>query len=356
MPKLDLVDYVGQRVATYRFELVDIKTGYRQVVHPLADTVPTLSHDTNRTITRRLDNFILGVGESALVNVITSRIELFMVIDDEDFPLGRYMFNNETQVQFTSGEVSSSSLYDEGFIVDQRIDESFSERAAYGSGSGSAISPRIQRVLLKLLENLPILADIAPTPFTTDASWPAGTSRGFIVEQLSIDGDYFSPWFGNDHKMHFIRSFDPVNATVTFDLDSGNRVLRERIFKTNDLIDAPNSFVVISNSANAQVEEITGRYDVPGSAPHSIQNRGFVIPFIENRQIETQEQAKAIATNIGQRATIFERVELYTAPDPRHDSYDVLHWQGSNWLELGWSLPLIEGAAMQHVARKAYES
>lgn len=354
LPKLDMLSYVGQRTATYRFELVNIRTGYRRVVHPLQDATPTLSHDVGRTVTRRLDNLVFSIEESDLVDVITTRIEPFMVLDGVSYPLGRYMYNNETLAQFTSGDISSGSLYDESFIVDQRITESFSQRSSVSAGSASAVSPRIQLVILALLQDLPITVDIEPTPFYTDGGWPAGTSRGFIVEQLAIDGDYFSPWFGNDTKMHFIRSFDPATAVATFDLDEGNRVFLDRVYKTNDLIDAPNAFIVISNGPEAQSREITGRYDAPSSAPHSILNRGFTIPFVENRQVNTPEQAKAIATNIGQRTTIFERVEFYTAPDPRHDSYDVLRWRGDNWLELGWSLPLVEGAAMQHVARKAY--
>lgn len=353
-PKLDLLDYVGQRTATYRFDLVNIKTGYRRVVHPLRDSAPTLTHDTSRTIVRQLNNLVFTVPDSGFIDVITTRIEPFMVLEDVEYPLGRYIYNNETRAIFTAGEWSSGTLYDEGFIVDQKLTDSFSDRAVVSVGSGSATSARIQLVIAKLLSGLPIVTEIAPTAFYSSAGWPAGTSRGFIVEQLALDGDYLSPWFAHDHRMKFIRSFDPSTAVVTFDLDAGNKVLRERIYKTNDLIDAPNVFIVISNGIAAQQSEITGRYDVPSSAPHSVENRGFESPYVENRQVETAEQAKAVATNIGQRQTIFERIELYTPPDPRHDGYDVLRWQGENWLEIAWSLPLIEGAAMQHIARKAY--
>lgn len=353
-PRLDLLDYVGQRTATYRFELVDIVTGYRQVVHPLSSSVPTLSHDVSRTITRRLDNLIFNPPTSDLIDVIRSRIDIFMVLDGIDYPLGRYMYNNETIIEFTSGDVSSGALYDEGFIVDQRIPESFSSVVSAAGVVLPNDERRIRTVIQNLLSSLPITLDLASSEFFSASGWPAGTSRGFIVEQLALDGDYFSPWFGNDQHMHFIRSFDPATVTPTFDLDSGNRVLRERIFKTNDLIDAPNEFVVVSNGVDAQSAEVVGRYFVPASAPHSVPNRGFVIPFIDDRQVTTLEQADAVARNLGQRFTIFERIELYTAPDPRHDGYDVLRWRGDNWLELSWSLPLVEGAAMQHVARKAY--
>lgn len=354
LPKLDLLDYVGQRTATYRFDLVNNKTGYRREVHPLSDTTPMLTHDISRTITRQLNNLTFIVPDANFIDVITTRIEPFMILEGVEYPLGRYMCNNNTMQLFTAGDWSSGTLYDEGFIVDQKLSESFSDSAFIAVGTPT--SPRVRQVILKLLESLPIVVDIEPTPFYTNAGWPAGTSRGFVVEQLAIDGDYLSPWFSHNYHMKFIRSFDPATATVSLDLDVGNRVLRDRIFKTNDLIDAPNVFVVIGNGTEAQETDIIGRYEVPSSAPHSIANRGFESPYVENRQVETEEQAKAIATNIGQRATVFERIELYTPPDPRHDGYDVLRWQGDNWLEIAWSLPLQEGAAMQHIARKAYET
>jgi hypothetical protein len=79
-----------------------------------------------------------------------------------------------------------------------------------------------------------------------------------------------------------------------------------------------------------------------------------VIPEVVDWQVDTVEQANAIAFNLGQRQTVFERVQFDTIPDPRHDSYDVFRLDGSNWLEIAWSLPLLEGSSMSHVGRKVY--
>ena len=348
VPQLDLDDWIGQRSATFRFDYVDIITGYRTPVTPLkTGGIPTVSHDVGRTITRQLSNANFGVVDTSLINVIAGRIEPFMVFTDAEYPLGRYMFNNQTKFDWTSGTLCSCAMYDEGFIVDQQTSASF-------GAESNALNPLVDSLLQALLNGLPITVTIEPTTFTSSGAWPAGTSRGYIVEQLAIDGGYFSPWFDNTGVMRFIQAFDPATSVVTFDLDSGNRVLRGRATRTNDLIDAPNRFIVISNSANAITETIASSYDVPSSAPHSIANRGFVIAKTETRQLDTSVQAVAVARNLGLRQTIFERVELYTAPDPRHDGYDVLRWRGENWLELAWSLPLIEGSEMQHIARKVY--
>lgn len=346
---LDLDDCTGQRQASFQFDLVDIVTGYRRTLHPDRDKVPVLTHDTTRTIKRQISNLWFGKEDTAALNTISARIEVFMLTGGGKFPLGQYLFNDQTRIRFTSGVLSSSALYDNGFIVDQAIEQSF---PVFSIGA-SAIS--VEQVVRDLLFGLPVTYTAEPTPFQTVGSWPAGTSRGSVLEQLALDGDWFSPWFDHTNVLRFIRSFDPALAIPTFDYDSGNQVFQDGIVETDDLLNAPNRFVVISNGATGQPATPTfGSYDVPSSAPHSIANRGFVLSAVFDRQVENGVQAAAIAANLGQRQTIFERIELATAPDPRHDSYDVIRWQGENWLEISWSMPLVEGSQMTHVARKAY--
>jgi hypothetical protein len=347
-PKLDLDDYVGQRVATFRFDIVDSATGYRTTVNPIRNSVPNLTHDTSRTIKRQITGLFLGVADTALFRTVTSRLEVFMTLGGVDYPLGRYIPNSQIRFPSTGGTQSSVTFYDEGFIVDQELT----------TGFGSLIAGEEYFITVnRLLSGLPISFTVEPSGFAGTVSWTTGARRGYVCEQLSIDGDWFSPWFDNQSIMRWIRAFDPATAIPTFDLDSGNRVLRGRVVETDDLLSAPNRFVVISNGVSAasyNSAPVVGVYDVPDSAPHSALNRGFVIQRTVDRQLTDAGQAFAVAQNLGQRNTIFETIELATAPDPRHDSYDVIRWRGSNWLEISWSLPLLEGSEMQHVARKAY--
>lgn len=346
-PQLDLADYVGQRRATFSFAIVDNVTGYRRVVNPIRNTVPTLTHDTDRVIKRQIMGLYLGVDDTAAFNTITSRLHVQMLLDDILYPLGRYVPNAHIVFNSTGGDQSSTTFYDEGFIVDQELPTGF--------GSQTAGEP-LQSTLTRCLEPLPIEFTIEPSPFGATVSWGSGTRRGFIIDQMAIDGDWFSPWFDNSSVMRFIRAFNPATAIPTFDLDNGNSVIRDKITTSTDLITAPNQFVVISNGASSLSGggPVFGVYDVPDSAPHSALNRGFLVTKTENRQLAYSTQAQAVAESLGQRQIIYESVELYTAPDPRHDGYDVLRWRGENWLEVAWSLPLIEGSQMQHVARKAY--
>ena len=94
--------------------------------------------------------------------------------------------------------------------------------------------------------------------------------------------------------------------------------------------------------------------DVPATAPNSIPNRGFVIANVQDLQLTDLDQATAVVNGIAQRFTIFEQVSISTPPDPRHDAYNIINWQGEHWLELAWNMPLTEGRAMSHLLRKAY--
>jgi hypothetical protein len=341
-PILDLDPWVGQRQANFRFQLINGITGEQKGdIHPIRTA--SLSHDTSRTIKRQL-SIDLGVADTVTVNPLTDRILVYMVFPSGvEYPLGQYMFTDVSRATWTSGQLGSMVLNDEMFLVDQQIEEGI-------NGVGANMSS----LIVEVLDGLPVTFQIEVSPFSSAEAWTIGTSRGQILEALAVSGDYFSPWFGNDGNLHFIRTFDPASKMPDFDWDVGNKVIRNSVIETDDLLTAPNRIIVVSNAADDPSEKVVATADIPSTAPNSIANRGFVIPEVLNLQLSNQAQASAVASGIAQRMTVFERTGITTAPDPRHDSYNVIQWQGEKWLELAWTLPLVEGAAMSHLLRKAY--
>lgn len=342
-PLLDLEPWVGQRQATYRFERFNGVTGEELgEIYPIRGA--NLTHDSSRVIKRQL-NIDLGAVDTARINTITDRIRVFMVFPNgASYPLGVYMFTDASRQMYTSGQLGSMALGDEMFLVDQQI-------TAGISGIGFSTTSVVQQ----LLAGLPIQWEMDPSPFQATESWGSGTNRGQILEQLSITGDYFSPWFDNTGVMRFIRTFDPGTRLPDFDFDAHSRVIREPIIMTDDLILAPNRFQVSSNSSGDISKEITATFDVPPTAPHSVAQRGFVVASVSNMPLSDASQAAAVAEGLARRRTVFERVSLTTPPDPRHDSYNVVRWQGEKWLEIAWSMSLTEGGAMSHLLRKVYQ-
>ncbi len=337
----DLPASVGQRVGTFRFALSNGVTceilGY---IHPLRGA--NLTHDTSGTVKRQL-TIALGKVDTAAVNPLTDRINLFMAIGGVEYPLGRYMFVDASRNVFTAGRLGQMQLADEMFLVDQQITSGI-------NGVGQPVTS----VIVDTVAGLPVDLAAEPSPYQSVEAWGVGTGRGQILEALAVSGDYWSPWFDNTGVLRFLRTFDPAVQVPDINLDDGFQVLQASILETDDLLTAPNTFIVISNASNDSSSPVVGQATVPPTAPHSVTNRGFEIAAVYDLQVSDLAQATAVAQGLAQRQTVFERITLATAPDPRHDSYNVIQWQGDLWLELGWSMRLEEGGAMTHTLRRSY--
>lgn len=354
---LDLDEWVGQRSCSFRFLLYDFVTN--QIIRelkPYTDSTPTLSHDTSRTIVRQVSNLFFNVEDTAALNTISSRLIIQQVFEGRDpITLGTFMWIDQTRLKTTAGLESSCSAVDSMFIVDQQLEQTYS--AGTFNPEGVVVSfTNCDEAIRALLEGLPIRFVVEGSDFYTIGVWTAGSGRGGALGDIAIDGDYFAPWFDRTNTLRFIRTFDPASQVPQFNYDAGNRIFRDTITLSDNLLEAPNRFIVISNGdvSGGTKLPVIGRYDVPASAPHSIANRGFVIPEIIDWQVDYATQANAIAANFGQRQTLFETIEFDTPPDPRHDSYDVFVFDGIRWLEIAWSMELIEGGGMSHVGRRTY--
>lgn len=342
---LDLPRWRGQRVDHFTFEWLNgITNQTLGWVKPARDSQPPqITHDTSQSTKRQL-TIALDVRDTANIDPVTDRIQPWVTIgNDAPWPLGRYMFTDETDALSSGGDRGVFSLFDEGFAIDQQLSETFSSTASVDA----AVIDLVRQVSF-------IKFTLEPTPFQATGAFPLGQTRGQALDAYTTQGDYFPYWMGNDSFFHMIRTMDPAMEIPDFDYDENPRVTRDSGTKTSDLLRAPNRFVVVGNSSSAASAPIVGTYDVPPTAPYSIANRGFVIPDTRNTQLTSTAQAIAMARNLGIRQTIFERLSFTTPFDPRHDSYNIIRFRGDNWLELRWTATLVPGAQMQHTVRKSY--
>lgn len=339
---LDQARWVGQRSGSLIFRVVDADGFNKGTVTPVRNSGSGLSHNTTRTIKRQI-NLVLGVADSAIIDPISDRLLIFYDVPGEgEFPLGRYIFVDDASALYADGrKLMSVSLNDEMFLVDQPILQGIS-----GDGTNT-----VSLVIPQVLRDLPITFEAGYTQFGAKQSFSIGTSRGQVLGQLALAGAYWSPWFDNNGVLQFLPSFDPARQIPDFDFDAGTSVMGQSVTTTTNLLTAPNRYVVISNNAESTVSA-AGFADVPETAPNSISRRGFVISQVSQLQAADQSQARGMAFTLANQNSIIETVELTTAIDPRHDSYNVIRWQGDLWLEVAWAISF--DGTMTHTLRKAY--
>lgn len=346
--QLDLAAGIGQRQASFRFDLVDAATSRPLGTVAPARVPPTLDHDTSRQIARTISGFTLEKADTAAINVISDRVRPVMVVGGDEYPLGTYVFTDSHTTRSSGGQVGDYGLADLGYVVAQPVEHSVSFGPTINVGD--AIS-----ALLGSVASLPAgyVVDPCGAVLGSPVVWPAGTDRGRILEDLCRLGAYLSPWMNNQSVIRVRQAFDPATEAPTFAFVEGGNVIAGSILESDDLLDAPNAFIITDNATTGTA--VVGRYDVPVTAPHSAANRGFVIPYVSDVQgVGSAAAADAAARALGLAHTIHQQVTVSTASDPRHDGYDVIAYDNAQWLETAWSLPLAEGAEMSHTLTRAY--
>lgn len=346
--QLDLAAGVGQRQATWRFDLVDGASG-RPLgeIHPDELAPPQLSHDTTRNIPRTLTGINLSIAETIDVNPLTMRVRPVMLVGGAEYPHGTYIFSDEVKARTTAGRTGQLGAVDLMFVVAQLTENTTS--FGVGTNVGAAIS-----TVLGAVDGIDgFVVESTAIALGSPIAWPAGTDRGRILTDLATLGGYLNAYMGNDSQIHVRQSFDPAALPADFALDVDGRIMQNTISETTDILDAPNRFIVVDNSNTAS--PVVGVYDVPVSAPQSAANRGFVIAATFDIQGPgLPANAEQAAMTIGRRQTLTQRTTLATTPDPRFDAYDIVAYDGHNWLEIGWTLTMRDGSAMNHTLQRTY--
>lgn len=366
IPDNTLLDMVAasSRAASWRFDLLD--KGRQTIQTNLEvnrDAPPQLSVDTSRAMKRTLTGIQFTPGVLDNVNVIQDRVRLTMLLHDgTEWPQGIFLFSDVSVIVISSKQemtgltriqVPTLNLVDQCLIVDQQLDKAI----AFGPGT------RITDAITLLLAALPIEFVVEPSGAVISATqeavaWPAGTSRLRVVNELATMIGYHELFFDNDGvgQLHPMPNPETTAEVNTIDYPNAGRVYLGSTTLSTNLLSLPNRFVVLNTGAGPV--PIYGLYDVPASAPFSAANYGYIRTHVEDIQGVNSNADAVVAARALARSWRFpyETIEFSGPPDPRHDHYNTLNYEGARYLEMGWTMPCQDGAAMRHSARRTYEA
>lgn len=340
---------VGLRQSTFRLDLLGTSLNLIGSLGADADSPPIVTNDVGRTTKRTMTGLRLpSPADLAGIDPLGDRLRPVMVLENGDtFDLGVLLFADLSRAPDSPGQYAELSLLDQTFIVDQPI------AASITVGVGANLASAAERLLLDL--GLPLVeVDQSGVVAATPLTWPVETSTLEIVNRLGDLCGCYPLFFTSSGVARLMVVPDIASGDPDVTYGAGSRVYGGTIVESDDQLTAPNRFLVIDTAPSAA--PIFATYEVPASAPHSIASRGFAITEVIRVQgLPTVEAAAAVAAARGQTGQGgYARLTFQGAPDPRHDTHSVIEFDGVLWREQSWSLPLEEGAAMAHVARRVY--
>lgn len=316
-------------------------------VNPVTPTAVTNS--TSANIMRSLRGLTLRQNDMRTLNPNTDRLMPVWEFEDgshrpgySGWPCGVFMFGSRVRERGSIYTMHNATLMDVGYQLDQP------SITSQGVASYSACYP----LLVQLVEQAGITHhNIEPTIQTVKdpINWPIGTSRLQMIRDLCRLCGFYPPWFDNVGILQ-IRSYQAPTGEGAhiYDLDTASgRVIQGSIQENDNLLSAPNAFVVVSNGPTQT--EISAVSYIDSRLPHSKENIGYVRPKIIRLQglLDVLHAQRVADTYAASDPSQYETVRFASAPNPKHDTFDSVRYDGVLFRELEWSLELGQGGGQQ---------
>lgn len=348
------MDRVATRAGYYRYEILDQDLAILGTLDVTRNKPPKIRNDTTRKIKRTLSGLEIDPVTASDLNPIGTLIRPVAILEDgSEYRRGAFMFVDASRSRMRSGLELDGSLHDQLFILDQKTDKTISIPS--GRNISAAIEAMARRFGLRRV-NIESTSRVIGTPI----AWPAGDSTGLdIVSELCAMAGFYSPFFDNDGVFTVISAPAPHYAVPTLFYEDGSdgrgRIIADSAVESDDLLDAPNRFIAIDDSATKT--PIVGKYDLPDSSPISIAQRGFPVVEIKSMQglsdqaaAEKAAQTMAAESNAGYVVFQFDAV-----PDYRHDTFDVVQYRNRVCRQVSWEETCDPTEPMSHELREFYQ-
>lgn len=352
----------GQRTSTVRFELLDRTNSYLGVLDIDRSSIPTIENNINRSPKRQMNGFKLPPSTTRDVNTLTERVRPVWIWQTGDTQnMGVFVFADASRHRQFFGSAQFVTPGDDVLstttMTDQLVDLDYATGGVTMYRPGTRIADAL-REQLEVAGVVDFFVEESNAKITGSAwmVWHPNVTRLKIINDLCQAGGYYSLYYDNEGVARCELVPDLEAANPDFEYASGGMIKRDSIVESDDLLDAPNRYLVINSSLTDGA--VWGYWDIPASAPNSFENTGRRrVKQIDMQGPETMEDAAAAAKAYGQADfSTYRWVNFNTAPNPRHDTYDIIGWRAEKYREQTWRLPLVEGADMSHELRRVWST
>lgn len=344
---LDLRDGIGLVASSVRFDVTkfDDVIGALEVERDLV----SITNSTGASVMRIMRGVNIKPSDLDELDPFVDTLRPQLVLsDDSEWPLGEYFFTNVTRRRQTTPRPESFTMWDGWFLLNQEMPMSF----------GVLPGGKIVDALTQLIVNARVLHyDIEPSDaFVLDPlNWPMTTQRGQIVRDLAALLGYVIYFDASGvFRAHPPLPLAEVDAHV-YEIGDASRVYDDTADEVDDLLSAPGVHRVVSVGPTR--DEITGSATVPPSSPLYPGRRRVTITKTHRVQgVSSTDHATAMARSYASTdPRAYETVSFDAAPDPRHDTYEVVQYDGLQWRELSWTLRLTPAGPHSHTIARTVD-
>jgi hypothetical protein len=349
MAEMDLPAGTGMVGSRVRFMVTSSTLETLGEVHPIRNRA-SVTNDTGANIMRSLRGVSLRQNDMREINPNTDRLTPVWEYADGShapgftgWPCGVFMFGSRIKQRGSLHTMHNAALMDQGYQLDQDLMES------YGVGAHEMIYPHL--VKLMVMGGITEF-DIDPTDarIKDPLNWPIGTRLVQVIRDLCRLAVFYPPWFNNAGRGQLRAQTELTEEGAhVYDLDTpAGVVVRDTIHENEQLLDAPNVYVVVSNGPTQS--EIVARAFVDPRLPYSIENIKYARPKVIRLQgLRDSDHAQQIADSFASMdSNQFYVAEFDTAPNPRHDTFESVRYDGLLFRELRNSLELRAGGRHSH--------
>jgi hypothetical protein len=340
---VDLPLGVGHVASRVRWEVLSSDLDVIGTISPDAQGA-SISASTSSNIGRTCRGFTLRANDARTINPFRDRLRPVWEFEDGSrYPLGVFLLGSPERSVGSLHTFVEATLVDQGFALDQPMTRSY----------GLWRNGLVWDALVELVEEAGITnyrIDYTDQKIGGALNWPIGTQRLAILRALCKNAGLLPPYFDNAGTLIVRPPADPVEGQLLrYDVGSTSRIYQGTVAERDNVLDAPNVYLVVGLSPGRT--EIVGRAEIDPRLPHSIPNRdGLEVPKVTRVQgLASTQQAQRIA-QAQAAADPFQlaAVDFDAAPDPRHDLFDLVEYDGAVWNEDAWSLELRPGGRHSH--------
>jgi hypothetical protein len=349
----------GRRELKFRYELLSSAGTVKKTLGNVE--AGSIRHDSEAQIKRtaRFD-----IVEDGSIIYLSDRIKpyiQFRMLDGIwlEWPLGVFLLTTPKVQADISGVVRRGiEAYDPTIVL---VEDTVSNR--YYVGQNALYTDAIIELLSNTLGiwTWNVTASTARLP--TAKEWDPGTSKYDIISDLTNAIGYNSIWFDGSGVAQVKPWINPNDRTVEFQyLTDDVSVTLPDASQTLDLFGRPNRWVFYVSNPDRPALRVERTNNNPAS-PTSIVSRGRTITAMV--PVDDAVDLFVLGQIADQRVLgstmVYDEVEFSTGLMPHHENldlytigYDDLTVSG-NYVEVTWEMPLEQGGAMTHKARKVVQ-